>query len=212
MVSDGFRKDAFKKDDNAFITHIIAPKAIVTEEEDVEWVQIDVTKTRSAANNDRLYLVGFDSENIKPPSLSQGFRIGARNNDKLYVDINGEIKSADILMNNTSSSSARRSIDVDGVEGITGIFTTDVDHEFSPGEKVIIIADDGDLPEKILEHKVYFIISGGNLSNRQLQLALSKSDAENNIAIKNTYFTGTPKLKIISRVTDKESGDIGHPI
>ena len=212
LVSDGFRKDAFKKDDNAFITHIIAPKAIVTEEEDVEWVQIDVTKTRSAANSGRLYLVGFDSENIKPPSLSQGFRIGARNNDKLYVDINGEIKSADILMNNTSSSSARRSIDVDGVEGITGIFTTDVDHGFSPGEKVIIIADDGDLPEKILEHKVYFIISEGNLSNRQLQLALSKSDAENNIAIKNTYFTGTPKLKIISRVTDKESGDIGHPI
>ena len=209
LVADGFRKDAFKKDDNAFITHIITPKAITTAEEDVEWVQLSAT---TDANTNRLYLFGYDSENIKPPSLTQGFRVGARNNDKLYVSINDVVYEADILMSNASFSSARRTINVSSVAGNTGIFTTTVAHGFSTKEKVILIADDGDLPEKILEHKVYYIISGGTLSNSQLQLALSESDAENGIAVKNTYISDGTKLKFISRVTDKESGDVGHPV
>jgi hypothetical protein len=211
LVSDGFRKDAFKKDDNAFITHIIAPKAIVPVEEEIEWVQL-LKNTYGFTN--RLYLFGFNSENIKPPSLSQGFRIGARDNDKLYVSIDDTIYSANILMNNSSSSSARRSVNISNLQGSTGTFTSSSAHGFSIGEKVIIIADDGDLPEKILEHRVYFVISGVEvgLSGSQFKLALSKSDAENNIAIKNTYISNASKLKVISRVTDKESGDVGHPI
>jgi hypothetical protein len=215
LVSDGFRKDAFKKDDNAFITHIITPKAITTAEEDVEWVQLSAT---TDANTNRLYLFGYDSENIKPPSLTQGFRIGARDNDKLYVnngkDENGNprVFEADIKMSNDAASSARRTINVDSVAGNTGIFTTNVAHGFTTREKVILIADDGDLPEKILEHKVYYIISGGTLSDSQLQLALSESDADNGIAVKNTYISDATKLKVISRVTDKESGDVGHPV
>ena len=65
LVSDGFRKDAFKKDDNAFVTHIIAPKAITTAEEDVEWVQLSTATPDS--NTDRLYLFGYTSRDIKPP-------------------------------------------------------------------------------------------------------------------------------------------------
>ena len=207
LVADGFKKDAFKKDDNAFITHIITPKAITTEEEDVEWVQLSAT---TDANTDRLYLFGYDSENIKPPSLTQGFRVGARNNDKLYVNINDTTYSADILMDNASTSSARRSINISTVNGSTGVFTATEAHGFITGEKVIIIADDGDLPEKILEHRVYFIIEGG--TNFQLKLALSKSDADNGIAVKNTFIADATKLKVISRVTDKESGDVAHPV
>ncbi len=209
LVSDGFRKDAFKKDDNAFITHIITPKAITTVEEDVEWVQLSAT---TDANTNRLYLFGYDSVNIKPPSLTQGFRVGARNTDKLYVSINDVVYKADIKMSNAAASSARRSVNISTVEGNTGIFESSSDHGFTTGEKVIIIADDGDLPEKILEHKVYFVISGGTLTTTQLQLALSKSDADNAVAIKNTYISDATKLKVISRVTDKESGDVGHPV
>jgi hypothetical protein len=227
LVADGFRKDAFKKDDNAFITHIIAPKAITTAEEDVEWVQLSTTKD---SNTNRLYLFGYDSENIKPPSLTQGFRVGAKNNDKLYVnngkDENGNIKvfEADIKMSNSAGSSARRSVDIGTIDGINGKFTTpdpagadtSPPHGFALGEKVIVIADGGDLPEKIEEHKVYFVISGvaQGLTNAELKLALSESDAENGVAIKNTYISDTDatKIKIISRVTDKESGDVGHPV
>ena len=109
LVSDGFRKDAFKKDDNAFISHIITPKAITTEEEDIEWVQLSTT---TDTNTNRLYLFGYTSRDIKPPSLTQGFRVGARNNDKLYVNINDTTYSADILM--TSGLSARKTKSIIG--------------------------------------------------------------------------------------------------
>ena len=226
LVSDGFRKDAFKKDDNAFVTHIIAPKAITTAEEDVEWVQLSTATPDS--NTDRLYLFGYTSRDIKPPSLTQGFRVGARNNDKLYVN-NGKnengipiVFEADIKMSNSARSSARKSVDIGTIDGITGTFTTpdpegadtSPPHGFELGEKVIVIADDGDLPEKIEEHKVYYVISGvaQGLTSAELKLALSESDAENGVAIKNTYISDATKIKIISRVTDKESGDVGHPV
>ena len=62
---------------------------------------------------------------------------------------------------------ARRSVNLQTVSGSTGVFTTPVgvQHKFSTGEKVIIIADDGDLPENILEHRVYFITEEIQVSN-----------------------------------------------
>ena len=241
LVADGFKKDAFKKDDNAFITHIITPKAINAEEEDVEWVQIS---GKTDTNTTRLYLFGYSenasdtndkphSPDIKPPFLTQGFRIGARVGEKLYAKIDGYPGSgpdgasvADIFMsrstNLTPVTSARRTVNINFVQGSTGKFRssdaqgTTRPHGFVTGEKVIIIADDGDLPEKILEHKVYFIISENtddSLTSSQFKLALSESDAENDVAIKNIYFLGDPSnLKIITRVTDKEAGDKAHPI
>ena len=260
LVADGFRKDAFRKDDNAFITHVITPEAINSKEEDIEWVQISA-KTRENNNLDadgnianpplpelpsnRLYLFGYSenasdtndkphSPDIKPPFLTQGFRIGARVGEKLYAKIDGFPGSgpdgasvADILMSPSVSStpvtSARRTILVNSVDGSTGTFRTSnaqgitIPHGFATGEKIIIISDDGDLPEKILEHKVYFAITQGEnngLDNSQLRLALSFSDAVNDVAIKNTYFldAASRKLKITTRVTDKEAGDVGHPI
>ena len=46
LVSDGFKKHAFEKDDRAFITHIIPPKAITTAEEEIDWISIDIDKTK----------------------------------------------------------------------------------------------------------------------------------------------------------------------
>ena len=210
LVSDGFKKDAFKKDDNAFITHVITPKAIVTEDEEIEWLQFDVNKTKTVNNNARLYLLGYDSEDIKPPSLTQGFRIGARDNDKLYLNIDNTIFEADIKMSDALASSARRTVNVTSIQGSTGIFTSSGAHNFTTGEKVIVIADDGDLPEKIIEHRVYFIVQGDVTS--KFKLALSKSDADNAVTIKNTFIADATNIKVISRVTDKESGDVGHPV
>ena len=243
LVADGFRKDAFKKDDSAFITHIITPEAINSKEEDIEWVQIS---GKTDTNTTRLYLFGYSenasdtndkphSPDIKPPFLTQGFRIGARVGEKLYAKIDGYPGSgpdgasvADILMSEDGESlpttSARRTINILSVEGVSGTLTSTDNqgtrarpHGFGTGEKIIIIADDGDLPEKILEHKVYFVITQStdtSLTNSEFKLALSESDAKNNIAIKNTYIStaGAKNLKITTRVTDKEAGEIGHPI
>ena len=209
LVSDGFKRDAFQKDDRAFITHIIPPRAIATVEEDIDWVSIDMGKTDSVGDNDRLYLFGFDSEDVKPPSITQGFRIGAKIGDVLNVDINGTNRTANILMepsNQNISSVKEYSVDAVGGNNKENTFQLSVNHHFSTGEKLIIISDDGDLPEKIEEKTTYFAIV---VSNTEFKLASSKTNAENGESI---TLSGGTNLKVLSRVTDKESGDIGHPV
>ena len=46
LASDGFKKEAFGKDDKGYITSIIPPRTIENLESEVEWVQINVAKTK----------------------------------------------------------------------------------------------------------------------------------------------------------------------
>ena len=93
-------------------------------------------------------------------------------------------------------------------------------HELQNGESIRIIADNGDLPENIDPHTVYFAITGvaagGNdadLSATEIRIASSKTNADlsDPIFIK-TVASTTDKFSIISRVSDKKPGDAGHPI
>ena len=47
LGAEGFKKDAFTKDDKGFVTNIIAPRSVSTPETEVEWVQFDVSRTKS---------------------------------------------------------------------------------------------------------------------------------------------------------------------
>jgi hypothetical protein len=60
-----------------------------------------------SANNTRLYLFGFTSQDDVPPILTQGYRIGAKVGDKLYFAANGTEYSANILMSDGISSSVK---------------------------------------------------------------------------------------------------------
>ena len=60
LVADGFKKEAFAKDDKAFITHIIPPRAIESTEESIDWLTIDLSAIGNSTS--RLYLFGFDNE------------------------------------------------------------------------------------------------------------------------------------------------------
>jgi hypothetical protein len=203
LVSSGFKKEAFDKDNKAFITSIITPRAIVETEEDIDWISLDVAKTISAANNTRLYLFGFTSEDDVPPVLTQGYRIGAKVSDKLYFAANGTEYSANILMSDGVTSSVKEYV-VTGVPS-SNIFTLGT-HNIQTGEKVIILSDDGDLPENIVENTVYYAIRH---SATQIKLASSESAAVSGNAI--TVYKGT-SLRILSRVSDKIAGDVGHPV
>jgi hypothetical protein len=44
---------------------------------------------------------------IKPPVLTQGYRVGAKVNDKLFVNIDGTDYEANILMENGTDNSFR---------------------------------------------------------------------------------------------------------
>ena len=52
LISEGFKKEAFEKDNKAFITHIIPPRAFHSTEEDIDWLTLD----QSNATSTKLYL------------------------------------------------------------------------------------------------------------------------------------------------------------
>ena len=208
LTSAGFKKEAFAKDNKAFVTNLIAPRAITSEEENIDWQALDVGITTSVANNRRLYLFGFTDKDVKPPILTQGFRVGAKVEDKLFVDFSAVtgygVSEARILMSDEETSSVKEHRVASGPA--SNVFSIGP-HNLSTGEKVIIRSDDGDLPENITAETIYFVIDNGN--NNDIRLASSFTSAQNSTAIE--VFGGT-NLTILSRVSDKEPGDLGHPV
>ena len=197
LVSEGFKKEAFEKDNKAFITHIIPPRAIESTEEDIDWLTLDQDASNTST---RLYLFGFTNESIKPPVLTQGYRVGAKVGDKLYLGSD----SADIVMPSGASSFEEYSVGAP----TTNTFTVSGGgtHNLTTGEKVVIISDDGDLPENLKTNTVYYAIADNNTT---IKLAASEAEANNDEQL--TVYGGT-NLKIITRVSDKVAGDLGHPV
>ena len=213
LISDGFKKESFSKDNKAFITNIVAPKAITSDEENIDWLSLDVGVTTSVSNNKRLYLYGYSDVDIVPPILTQGYRVGAKVHDKVYVDFSAvtgyATSEAKILMTDNSSSSFK---EYPVLSGPTSNRFSLNSHNLSTGEKVIVISDDGDYPENIKGEIVYYVIDEGD--DNHIRLASSKTDADNytNLGSGDITAYGGTKLKIISRISDKIAGDIGHPV
>jgi hypothetical protein len=222
LVSDGFRKDAFQKDDTGFITHIISPQHIDTTEEKIEWVQLETGTDVKVSTASTVYLQGYDSFDVKPPGINQGFRIGARQGDKLYFETGGSTYSANIVMTDGAAGSLTvgppTATTISSVKEYAATVQTPSDgntfnfsssHKLTTGEKIIINTTDGDFPENIEVDKVYYAIY---VNDTTIRIAVSESDAINNIPLKWYAAAGTNNIKILSRVSDKKVGEIGHPI
>ena len=91
LRSKGFKAAAFTKDKAGQLTHCIPPKSLSDVEEiSINWITIDITKTRSVADPTKLFLYGYTVETGRPPSKIQGYTVGARRDDvntpdRLYV-------------------------------------------------------------------------------------------------------------------------------
>ena len=91
LRSKGFKAAAFTKDKAGQITHVIPPKSLDDVDEiSINWVTIDITKTRSVADPTKLFLYGYTVEEGRPPSKIQGYTVGARRDDvntpdRIYV-------------------------------------------------------------------------------------------------------------------------------
>ena len=221
IASDGFKKEAFTKDNAAFVTNIITPKAILSSETNIDWQRLDVGLTTSVGISSHLYLFGFNTKDNVPPVVIQGYRVGAKTDDKLLVDFSiaaasgygtseAPLLMVDNLIPNSGTAAAlgdTSSIKTFGVSsGPTNNELTLGTHTLLTGEKIRVLSDSGDLPESLEENIVYFAI---RVSSTKIKVASSKTNAELGIAI--TIFGGS-QLKVESRVSDKASGDIGSPI
>ena len=108
LSSKGFKKAAFVKDNNAFVTSIITPRAISGSDTNIDFQSLDVGVTTAVGVSSHLYLFGFTNQDDPPPTSIQGYRIGARQDDKLsirFVADNGKIdfnSEASIFMTDNS--------------------------------------------------------------------------------------------------------------
>ena len=214
LSSYGFRNEAFSKDDSAFITSIITPRAIVSEKSLVDWQSFDVGLTTSVGISSHLYLYGFTEKTDLPPVVVQAYRVGAKVDDKIFVSANGNTYSASINMvdnfiNNVaygSNVSVKEYRVVSGPSGSPSNILNIGTHNLTTGEKILITSENGDIPENLSENTIYYAIRH---SSSEIKIAASKTNADSGSAI--TIYGGT-KVKVLSRVSDKNAGDIGSPV
>ena len=112
-----------------------------------------------------MYLLGYTNEDIPPPIISQGYRIGARVGDKVYLE--DDAKFAEILMTDGPVNASNRT--ADGANSSVKLYTdvttstplnspevtiyNTTQHNLKNGESIRIFSEDGDLPEGLKRTK-----------------------------------------------------------
>jgi len=221
LVASGFRKSAFPQDDFGYITHIIPPKEIPIEETTIEFNSIDVNRVVGYGSTGHLHLYNETNQDVPPETVIEGYRFGAKVNDKLnvLVSLAGSVTeySSRVVMPGSQSSS-EKSFNVISNSG-TNILTFDTEgHTFITGETIRLFSDTGKIPDGLINNQVYYAITSATdvgIGTTQLKIAKTLNDAltHSSINIKNIQFnTKGGRLKVVSRVSDKNAGDIGHPV
>ena len=232
LVSDGFKNVAFDKDDQGFITDIITPQTAFNPNtdsiEEIAFVNLDFANTANVANDRRLYLAAFTNPEVRPPSIIQGFRVGANNEETIFqrlrdenvVPLTAQINMTSEVANVTEDFIAVKTFDVTSVATSSSVLTIEptnappsvngTPHGLADGESIRILADNGDLPEGIEQNVLYY---AQVVSFNQIRLATSETNAFNGVFVQiYQSTTSSANLRIESRVNDKSPGDAGHPI
>ncbi|MHA2300174.1 MAG: beta strand repeat-containing protein [Candidatus Thorarchaeota archaeon] len=232
LIADGFRTEAFTQDDVGYITHIIPPKEVPLTESAIEFDAIDVLKTLPSGyssvgvgSTGNLYLYGRTNKDVPPENVIDGYRIGARANDELKVLVSsaGSVTEykARIVMPNSQSSAEKvftvnrsatgiNSIGTFSAGGADNVITLTADHTFLEGETVRVISDTGQLPDGLDANTVYHVRTSGLAANN-IKLAKTFQDSLAGTNLLDINEKGGI-LKVVSRVSDKNAGDLGHPI
>ena len=208
LFSEGFKQDAFPKDDHGFITHVIPPKDISVE---VSNINVYLTNKDLPNTNSRLYLQGFKDILTPPPDKIRGYSVGGKFEDKIYYIYNG----VEYYANITPSYQIRTGITT--IDTSLNTLTLDSISGISTGLAVRILSNDAVLPDGIEHSQTYFakFVGGNNiriyenLENCNGDIANTGSTA---VDIKNTVGLSTNNLFVVSKVSDRSSGSVGSPI
>ena len=217
LVAQGFRRNAFPQDDQGYITHIIPPKEFSKTKKTIEFNAIDVVATVGVASTGHLYLYAQNNPDVPPENVLEGYRVGAKENDILNVIIaSGGTPagySSKIVMPGTQTSSEKIFTVNRSTAGINSItnntFTLTAPHTFANGESVRILSNTGQLPDGVIPNNVYYAITSG-VGTDQVKIAQTQNDAISATPVSINTKGGI--LSIVSRVSDKNPGEIGHPI
>ena len=227
LEATGFKRTAFNQDDKGYVTHIIPPKNLEKEPVTLEYNALDVSKISGVvgvASTSALYLYQETIESSLPNYISQGYRIGAKNLDTLNVilsDGSGITTeySARVVMpptqGTTNEVSSKKQYTVQrsavGINSInSNTITLNSSHDLLNGETVRILSDTGEIPDGLENDVVYFAITSPTLDPDEIKLARTLNDAISDSPI--TLSSRGGSLTVESRVSDKKSGDLGHPV
>ena len=230
LASKGFRSTAYSQDNIGYFTHVIPPKEIGLTENSIEFESIDVNKTGSAVgvgSTGSLYLYGKTNKDVAPENVIEGYRFGARDNDSLKVLVSyagsvTEYESRVVMPDSQLSAEKKFTVDrsVAGINsigaysagGTQNVITFTGAHSFINGESVRVLSDTARIPDGLESNTLYYAITSGTgiSTNTNIKLAKTLNEAINDDSLSINDKGGL--LKVISRVSDKNSGDIGHPI
>lgn len=227
LVSNGFKRNSFNQDDHGYITHIIPPKEIESDEISVSFSAIDVglttSKSAGAATTNRLYLYNENNEDVAPKVIVDGYHIGGRKDEILYFEfaqsgISSSYSSRMVMPSGSYSnaeSSSEKVFTVGqnsvGINSITAnTLTLTQSHSFIEGESIRIISDNAHLPDGLNSDQVYYVSLSGITTNNQIKISETSNDAIEGSVLQINDKGGV--LSIVSRVSDKNAGDIGHPV
>ena len=237
LTSSGFRKEAFAQDNTGYISHVYPPKEIPLTESAFEFSPIDVEKTVGLSSTGFLFAYGSSNEDVPPENVIEGFRLGARASDQLKVlipqdGVTTELSARIVMDGSTSTdghavaeSSSEKSFNVRrsaaGINSVgtnsdgntANVITLEGAHNFINGETVRVIGETGQIPDGLESNTIYNVIttsSTGINTNTNIKLAKTLNDALNDNEL--TLNGNGGLLKVVSRVSDKNSGDIGHPV
>ena len=189
MYLKDLEKDAFSQDDIGYITHILPPKQIENENVNIEFNSVDVPKTISVANNERLYLYNEVNSDVPPTTIIDGYRFGAKTGDTLdvLISVGGTITkySGSIYMDgssNTSKKTFRVNQSAAGINSVTdNVIELTEAHTLSNGESIRILSENGSLPDGLIPNRIYYAITSTSFSgittNTQLKVAKTLNDA-----------------------------------
>ena len=215
LGADGFKFDAFNKDDKGYLVNILPAQKNYANEVNFNWLKIDVEDTVGAPSN-KLYIRGFKNKDTVPTDKTSVFTVGNRIGETLNLTIAGITSTANVLMTVPSGvgPSGRKVHKVGrsaGINSITSdVITLQADHNLFQGESIKFFSDTGSLPDGIEHKKTYYAITA-SLAANQIKIATTKNNAlaNNNIAGVNNL---GGELTVISDVVSKVPGDPGHPI
>ena len=217
LVASGFKRTAFPQDDLGYITHIIPPKEISKTEIAIEFNSIDVSKTVGLHQLAISIFMLKQTLMLNQKMFWKVIELVQKENDLLKVLISNvgvvtEFTSR-IVMPGSQSSSEKKFYVNRSTAGINSIASNTLSltqsHSLFNGESIRILSDSGRLPDGLTPNTVYYAITSG-LTATELKIAKTQNDAINAAAVTINNKGGV--LSIVSRVSDKNSGDIGHPI
>ena len=221
FIASGFKSDAFDQDDHGFIVGVVPPENILNSTINIEFPQIDVgvttTAAAGAATTTKLYFYNEKSLENPPKHFINGYKIGAKINEKLFIDYPSKASSNVVIPGTTSSyektSTVQRQNNNTQNSITNGVISLTSAHNFSAGEKVRVFADDAHLPDGISLNTVYYVIDStidNTLTSSQIKLAATFNNSLNNVAILPNRKGGI--LTVSSKVYDKIPNEPGHPI